>query len=129
MILNKHMSVVQSLTTIEQSKRLLAAGVDACTADAYFHAETADDLLCGYYHPTFDSSNDKDDIPAWTLLGLLHLIPFGFSFVKFSNYDWRCVFMGTDNFGDSINDIDSAFELAVRMVIYCKEKGYKLNGE
>lgn len=70
-------------TTIDQSKRLLKAGIDPQTADMYWTniVETADEG--GYFIKEREqvfhleigcSSYDKNIIPAWSLSALLELL-------------------------------------------------------
>lgn len=103
-------------TTIEQSKRLLDAGVDPRTADAYYMPFDNYKIA----HSNYGALIPDYDIPAWTLSALLDLLP---------NY---CILYKTDN-GQSIMHVNSkatsggrfpdAISAAVEMVAILTEKG------
>ena len=59
-------------TTVEQSKKLIELGLDVETADMYWDFQPDGYVLIaselGYYH-------NESEIPAWSLVALLELLP------------------------------------------------------
>lgn len=73
----------QTATDIEQSRRVLACGIDRSTADMYFGKATVPPAEY-YLYPIHDGINakkwfsvrsNKDIIPSWSLAALVTLLP------------------------------------------------------
>ena len=114
-------------TSVEQSKKLIELGIDVNTADMYwwfsgkrYYVEAMDD----------DDFNEEGDIPAWSLSGLLELMPFHIieNNKRYGFYQWKGLnpqgetywFEYKSNTGERLyetnhlnNPIDAAFEMIV----------------
>ena len=105
-------------TSLEQSKKLLELGIDVKTADMLWTYDfTVNDINClnvisKHLKP------EENDIPAWSLVALLELIPSNvFLYAKLVKWDNSYYIENRSMLCD--NPIDAAFE----MVCWLKENG------
>ncbi len=97
-----------TVTTIDQGGRLIKAGVNPETADAWYHP--------GYsMHPDLTVRIGVENIPAWSLSALLSLMP---------DYALRTTDRGkvlcTNDFFIS-DEYDNSIDAAVEMVLWLSE--------
>ena len=128
-------------TTIEQSKKLFELGVDVNTADMWYqhigYSITDGKEKSTYFPMVIRDNISDDDIPCWSLVALLKLMPFqiiknnnrfGFYQVKSFNKQGGVYRFGYKTSNNSFlfetswyNDvIDAAFE----MVCWLKKEEY-----
>lgn len=145
----------QISTTPEQSRRLLACGVPADTADMCWSTRTRrhDGTFIAKKHQTTNlwigypcwraTSGDEEleNIPAWSLARLLELIPrtivahynveYYFSLAQEypANDDYKAAYKPCWFDGDAFTEkrSPSPFEACVQLVEYLAADGYKLN--
>lgn len=83
----------QICTTEEQSKRLLALGLKAETADCFLEYVGTDNYGNNVWHPStivnnFRMPDYSRDIPAWSLHRLMEMVPFNLRDKKGYTYDF-----------------------------------------
>lgn len=115
-------------TSIEQGKRLLELGLNPETADMfYMPIMHIDDGYCeGFYpkpecYPYSEISVNKElYLPAWSLTGLLELIPHTSQLVKDGGYyyEWSDMFSDDVDFRtkEYDNPLDAAFDLVCALI-------------
>ena len=109
-------------TSLEQSKKLIELGIDVNTADMYwdYDIQKHED-----YPMVMDEQFDDCCIRAWSLPGLLELIP---EVALSQNIDksWDIASFADDmSFGPvhEIENIDSSIDAAFEMICWLKENG------
>lgn len=127
-------------TTIEESKQLIEAGLDVNTADMLYLCYKFTYTKYGYtdisYHPIFKSekdfytsTNDKLDLPCWSLKALLNIIDNNsliYDITNDKNRDFEILVY-------SVNYIKQGLEFhhtehtIVDMVVWLLEHGYIKN--
>lgn len=140
--------MIQTATTIEQSKRLLDAGIPSYTADMCYIFIADDGNQCsqeeaeqykeeggdydvslrqtidGYFDHSYES-----DCPAWSLMALLDYMPIRYKLVDVKGYMLTLYLpLSKGEGGQEVvtfmgeNDL---FGLLVKALIWCKDRDYK----
>lgn len=105
-------------TSIVQSRRLLKLGLDPNTADMCWPDYKR--LVNYIIFPHFGKSDNKEDLPAWSLTSLLKIIKdytiqtttTGKVFIvcSFNEHPWSLVSQAYDN------EVDACFDLVCRLI-------------
>ncbi len=105
------------VTTLEQSKHLLELGIDPKTADIVWVYSAFENEYFPHIKGFGKIITGSKDIPAWSLLALLELIPYPMLSLQFDQ-TWYCA--GFIDSGIVLVDkcttpIDAAFQLVIKL--------------
>lgn len=119
-------------TTLEQSKKLIEAGLDPNTADMYYYK----DQLCLIYGDSnynnifelFDSDGVSSNLtPCWSLGKLIELMP-NDTYIYKSTQGKYYIHTTIELFGTK-NDYKEIIDAAVEIIIWLLENNYIKKGE
>ena len=149
------MNTQQGWTTIEQSKKLIEAGLDPNTADMYYqstlpksgkflHNPTIGNPCeaLKWYNLGYTKSGkigvtfEEFCIPCWSLGALLKLMPKenenpfkdSNAFIGYGDKKYRCVYLNGDWESSHQTIGDTTIEAAYNMVVWLLENGYIKEG-
>lgn len=112
----------QIATSVEQSKKLLEAGIPAYTASmTHFMNKFANNE---YVLANRSARRQKDgEIPAWTLYDLLDYLPLEFMLCSVDG--GRCILIIPDDIRATFIGNGNLIDAVIKALIWCKNKGYK----
>lgn len=119
----------QVCTTIEQTNKLIELGINPNTADmGWFKAYSLKEEIYKPFIKGYKLENNKTDIPAWSLHGLIKIMPTiithdGYSLILGINS--TCVYYANDEYSETFKAFDgNLYECVIKCIEWLIKENY-----
>lgn len=119
----------QVCTTIEQTNKLIELGINPNTADmGWFKAYSLKEEIYKPFIKGYKLENNKTDIPAWSLHGLIKMMPTiithdGYSLILGINS--TCVYYANEEYSETFKAFDgNLYECVIKCIEWLIKENY-----